>query len=47
MVKGVSMGKELKEFVDDEIFIEKMNSAFADLRADYELYLDISKEKIN
>lgn len=40
------MGKELKEFVEDEIFIEKMNSAFADLRADYELDLDISKEKI-
>lgn len=47
MVRGVSMGKELKEFVEDEIFIEKMNSAFADLRADYELDLDISKEKIN
>lgn len=41
------MRKELKEFVEDADFIEKMNKAFADLRADYELDLDESKEKIN
>jgi hypothetical protein len=38
---------ELKEFVNDSGFIEKMNSAFSDLRADYELSMDIEKEKIN
>ncbi|WP_139902850.1 hypothetical protein [Clostridium thermarum] len=41
------MRKELKEFVEDADFIERMNKAFADLRADYELDLDESKDKIN
>ena len=41
------MANELKQFVEDKVFIEKMNSAFATLRADYELDLDTSKEKIN
>ena len=41
------MANELKQFVEDKVFIEKMNSAFAALRADYELDLDTSKEKIN
>ncbi|WP_088034855.1 hypothetical protein [Evansella clarkii] len=39
-------GVELKEFVNDQDFIEKMNYAFADLRADYELSLDVTKEKV-
>lgn len=38
---------ELKDFVDNEEFISKMNRAFADLRADYELSLDATKEKID
>ncbi|RWS40121.1 hypothetical protein EKA14_24495 [Bacillus mycoides] len=38
---------ELKDFVNDTDFISKMNQAFADLRADYELSLDVTKEKIN
>lgn len=38
---------ELKQFVRDEEFIEKMNKAFLDLRADYELTMDSSQEKIN
>lgn len=41
-----TVGIELKEFVKDEEFIRKMNKAFADLRADYELSLDVTKEKI-
>ncbi|MCB2290417.1 hypothetical protein LGK97_11630 [Clostridium sp. CS001] len=41
------MSRELKQFVEDADFIERMNKAFADLRADYELDLDESKEKIN
>lgn len=41
------MNIELKEFVKDEEFINKMNKAFADLRADYELSLDITKDKIS
>lgn len=41
------MKKQLKSFVNDNVFITKMNSAFADLRADYELDLDTSKEKID
>jgi len=41
------MSKELKEYVNDRIFVEKMNTAFADLRADYELDLDTSKEKVS
>ncbi|WP_299462787.1 hypothetical protein [uncultured Microscilla sp.] len=39
--------KELKQFIQDEEFIELMDKAFADLRADYELALDSNKEKIN
>ena len=38
---------ELKQFVEDEIFIDRMNKAFSDLRADYELTMDSSQEKIN
>ena len=38
---------ELKQFVEDEVFIEKMNKAFLDLRADYELTMDSSQEKID
>lgn len=41
------MKLELKEFVKDKEFINKMNKAFADLRADYELSLDITKDKIS
>ena len=40
------MSYELKELVFDEGFVEKINIAFADLRADYELELDESKEQI-
>lgn len=38
---------ELKQLVDDEEFIENMNKAFADLRADYELTMDDDESKIN
>ena len=31
---------ELKQLVDDQYFIENMNKAFSDLRADYELTMD-------
>lgn len=37
---------ELKQFVNDAEFIENMNRAFSDLRADYELSMDSSYEKI-
>lgn len=37
---------ELKQLVDDRYFIESMNKAFSDLRADYELTMDTSLEKI-
>lgn len=37
---------ELKNFVNDDEFIEKMNKAFLDLRADYELDMDVNNEKI-
>ncbi|WP_373485236.1 hypothetical protein [Acetobacterium malicum] len=32
--------KLLKDYVSDDSFIEKMNRAFSDLRADYELSMD-------
>lgn len=38
--------KELKKFIEDDEFIKAMNYAFADLRADYQLDLDDTKEKI-
>lgn len=38
---------ELKQFVNDPKFISNMNRAFTDLRADYELTMDSSYEKIN
>ncbi len=38
---------ELKNFVDDPAFIANMNRAFSDLRADYELSMDSTREKIN
>lgn len=37
---------ELKQLVDDQNFIDNMNKAFSDLRADYELTMDTSLEKI-
>lgn len=37
---------ELKSLVDNQVFIENMNKAFSDLRADYELTMDTSQEKI-
>lgn len=40
------MSYELKELILDGRFVEKINAAFADLRADYELELDESKEQI-
>lgn len=43
-----TMGKNtLKDYVNDDEFIEKMNRAFSDLRADYELSMDADKEKIS
>ena len=41
------VGIELKQFVNDDEFISKMNKAFLDLRADYELTMDYSNEKIH
>lgn len=38
---------ELKQFVNDDDFIRKMNLTFSDLRADYELTIDSKNEKIN
>lgn len=38
---------ELKQFVNDPNFISNMNKAFSDLRADYELTMDSSYEKIS
>lgn len=38
--------KELKEYIEDENFVELMNRAFTDLRADYELDLDYNFSKI-
>lgn len=37
---------ELKQLVDDQYFIDSMNKAFSDLRADYELTMDTSEKKI-
>lgn len=37
---------ELKQLVNDQGFISNMNKAFSDLRADYELTMDTSFEKI-
>lgn len=36
----------LKDYVNDDEFIEKMNNAFSDLRADYDLSMDTDAEKI-
>lgn len=36
----------LKDYIEDETFIHKMDLAFADLRADYELSLDVDNNKI-
>lgn len=41
------MNVTLKDYVYDDSFIEKMNRAFSDLRADYELSMDADKEKIS
>lgn len=38
---------ELKQFIDDENFINNMNAAFSDLRADYELTMESSQAKID
>ncbi len=43
---GWFMSIQLKDLVNDQEFIDRMNQAFADLRADYELSLDTSKKKI-
>lgn len=37
---------ELKDFVNDPTFIENMNRAFSDLRADYELSIILIMEPI-
>lgn len=39
--------KLLKDYVSDDNFIEKMNRAFSDLRADYELSMDANQVKID
>lgn len=41
------MNVTLKDYVYDDSFIEKMNRAFSDLRADYELSMDADKEKVS
>ncbi len=41
------MANTLKDYVNDGSFIEKMNRAFSDLRADYELSMDADKEKVS
>ena len=41
------MANTLKDYVYDDSFIEKMNRAFSDLRADYELSMDADKEKLS
>lgn len=41
------MANTLKDYVYDDSFIEKMNRAFSDLRADYELSMDADKEKVS
>lgn len=38
--------KTLKDYIRNDGFIEKMNRAFSDLRADYELSMDVDMEKI-
>ena len=41
------MGKHLlKDYIEDQTFTRKMDLAFADLRADYELSLDVDNKKI-
>lgn len=37
----------LKDYVNDQLFIEKMSMAFSDLRADYELSMDADKTKVS
>lgn len=37
----------LKDYVEDKSFIEKMDLAFSDLRADYELSMDADEKKIS
>ena len=37
----------LKDYVNNSNFIEKMNLAFSDLRADYELSMDADHKKIS
>ncbi len=41
------MANTLKDYVYDDSFIERMNRAFSDLRADYELSMDADKEKVS
>jgi uncharacterized protein YeeX (DUF496 family) len=38
--------KLLKDYVSNDNFIENMNRAFSDLRADYELSMDTDLKKI-
>ena len=40
------MSYDLTHLIFEEVFVEKIITAFADLRADYELELDESKEQI-
>ena len=40
------MGIELKEIISQKDMTELMDRAFSDLRADYELSIDVSREKI-
>ena len=37
----------LKNYIEDPDFINKMDFAFSDLRADYELSMDTDNKKIN
>lgn len=47
-VRRGHMGKStLTDYINDSEFIDKMNMAFSDLRADYELSMDVDKEKIS
>ena len=42
------MGKHLlKDYIEDQNFVHQMDLAFTDLRADYELSLDVDNKKID
>lgn len=42
-----NMAIELKQLVNDHKMVLCMNRAFSDLRADYELSIDVDKKRIN